>query len=80
MPHNLGSLVVLIRGGGEVASAVAYELARSHFKICLTEIAQPLAVSRMIAFSEVVYDGEKEIEGIAISILAEIIKVRHSPS
>ena len=64
MSRNLNDLVVLIRGGGEVASAVAHKLARSHFKICLTEIARPLAVSRMVAFSEAIYDGEKEIEGV----------------
>jgi len=64
MSRNLNALVVLIRGGGEIASAVAHKLARSHFKICLTEIARPLAVSRMVAFSEAIYDGEKEIEGV----------------
>jgi xanthine dehydrogenase accessory factor len=58
------NLVVLIRGGGEVASGVAHKLARAHFRVCMTETSQPLAVSRGVAFCEAIYDGEKEVEGI----------------
>jgi xanthine dehydrogenase accessory factor len=64
MGTELTRLVVLIRGGGEVASAVAHRLARAHFKVCLTEIPGPLAVSRGVAFCEAIYEGKKEIEGI----------------
>lgn len=60
---KLARLVVLIRGGGEVASGVAHKLARAHFQVCLTETSQPLAVSRGVAFCEAIYDGEKEVEG-----------------
>lgn len=56
--------MVLIKGGGEVASGVAHKLARARLCVCLTEIAQPLAVSRGVAFCEAVYDGEKEVEGV----------------
>ena len=64
MPRKLNDLTILIKGGGEIASAVAHKLARSHFKICLTEIPQPVAVSRGVAFCEAIYDGEKEVEGV----------------
>jgi len=64
MSAELSRLVVLIKGGGEVASGVAHKLARSRFRVCLTETSQPLAVSRGVAFCEAVYDGEKEVEGI----------------
>jgi xanthine dehydrogenase accessory factor len=64
MSIKLDKLVVLIRGGGEVASGVAHRLARAHLRVCLTETAQPLAVSRGVAFSEAIYDGTKEVEGI----------------
>jgi xanthine dehydrogenase accessory factor len=67
---NLANLVVLIRGGGEVASGVAYKLARARFRVCMTEVSQPLAVSRGVAFCEAVYDGEKEVEGITAKLVA----------
>ena len=61
--RKLSELVVLIRGGGEVASGIAHRLHRSHFRVCLTEVANPLAVSRGTTFSEAVFDGIKTIEG-----------------
>jgi len=64
MSPKLNDMVILIKGSGEIASAVAHKLARSHFKICLTEISQPVAVSRGVAFCEAIYDGEKEVEGV----------------
>ncbi len=64
MSMELTHLVILIRGGGEVASGVAHGLARAHFRVCVTETSHPLAVSRGVAFCEAIYDGEKEVEGI----------------
>jgi xanthine dehydrogenase accessory factor len=66
---DLANLVVLIRGGGEVASGVAHKLARARFRVCMTETSQPLAVSRGVAFCEAVYDGEKEVEGVTAKLV-----------
>jgi len=78
MSVELNRLVVLIRSGGEVASGVAHKLTRARFRVCLTETAEPLAVSRGVAFCEAVYDGEKEVEGIVarrVGSAAEIHKL-----
>jgi xanthine dehydrogenase accessory factor len=61
---KIDELIVLIRGGGEVASGVAHRLYQAHFKITMTEISHPLAVRREVAFSEAIYDGEKEVERV----------------
>ncbi len=68
MPLN--ELTVLIRGAGELASAVAYRLHQSHFRLLLTEVAQPQAVRRELAFCEAVYDGEKEVEGVVARLIS----------
>lgn len=68
MAKKLG-LSVIIRGGGEAASAVAHRLARAHLNVLLTEIAQPLAVSRGAAFCEAVYEGQKEVEGMVARLV-----------
>jgi xanthine dehydrogenase accessory factor len=62
--RKLSELIVLVRGGGEVGSAVAHRLTQSHFRVCITEIASPLAVSRETCFSEAVYDTAKVVEGV----------------
>ena len=66
---ELSELVVLIKGAGEIASGIAHKLHRSHFKVCLTEIALPLAVSRGTAFSEAVFDRTKVIEGVTAELV-----------
>ncbi len=65
MSGKLSDIIVLIKGAGEVASAVAHRLARANFKICMTEIAQPQAVTRTVTFSEAVYEGDKVVENVS---------------
>jgi xanthine dehydrogenase accessory factor len=63
--RKLSELIVLVRGGGEVGSGIAHRLYRSRFRICITEVASPLSVSRGTCFSEAVFDGTKTIEDVA---------------
>ena len=56
--------IILIRGGGDLATGVALRLIRSGLRVAVTEIAQPLAVRRTVAFAEAVYTGEITVEGI----------------
>ncbi len=56
--------LILIRGGGDLASGVALRLYHSGFGIVITEIAQPLTVRRKASFSQAVYDGSCVVEGI----------------
>ena len=57
-------MIVLIRGGGDLASGVAVRLYRAGLRIIITELPQPLAVRRTVSFSEAVNTGEVTIEGI----------------
>jgi len=70
MMRQLPKLIVLIRGGGEVASGIAHRLHRSHFRVCITEIDSPLAVSRGTTFSEAVFDGVKVIMGVRSELVS----------
>jgi len=63
--------IILIRGAGEIASGIAYRLQENHYRVCLTEIPYPLAVSRGTAFSDAVFDGTKTI-GEITSVLAPL--------
>ncbi len=68
--RKLAELVVLIKGGGEVASGIAYRLHRRHFRVCLTETASPLAVSRGTTFSEAVFNSVKTIMGVRAELVS----------
>ncbi len=65
-------MIVLIRGGGDLASGVAYRLHKSGFKVVITELAKPLAVRRLACFSEAIYSGEITVEGIVARRVNEI--------
>lgn len=56
--------LILIRGGGDLASGVALRLYRAGLKIVITELPQPLAVRRLVSFSEAVYEGQTSVEGL----------------
>jgi xanthine dehydrogenase accessory factor len=56
--------LILIRGGGDLASGVALRLHRTGFKIVIIELEKPLAVRRTVAFSEAVYEDIQIIEGV----------------
>jgi xanthine dehydrogenase accessory factor len=56
--------LILIRGGGDLASGVAARLHRAGLKILITELEQPLVVRRLVSFAEAVYAGEIQVEEI----------------
>jgi xanthine dehydrogenase accessory factor len=57
-------MIVLLRGGGDLASGVALRLSRAGLLPIITEIPQPLAVRRLVSFAEAIYQGEINVEGI----------------
>ena len=56
--------LILIRGGGDLASGVAMRLYRIGLSVVIAELAQPLAVRRLVSFAEAVYAGETTVEGV----------------
>lgn len=56
--------IILLRGGGDLASGVALRLLRAGFKVVVTELAQPLAVRRSVSFATAVFSGKIQIEEI----------------
>src|SRR4030043_13736 len=69
MNRRPNDLVVLVKGAGEMAAGVAHRLASSHFRVCMTEVSNPQAVRREVAFSEALFDLEKEVEGITAKLV-----------
>jgi xanthine dehydrogenase accessory factor len=55
---------VLIRGGGDLASGVAYRLVKAGFPVMITELAQPLAIRRTVTFASAIYEGQVTVDGL----------------
>lgn len=58
-------MLVLIKGAGDLATGTAVRLYRAGIKVVMTEVAQPTAVRRTVAFSQCMYDGAAQVEGIS---------------
>ncbi len=61
---------IWIQGAGELASGVAVRLFRSGFRVVMAETPRPLAVRRQVCFSEAVYSGLAEVEGVNGALLS----------
>ncbi len=57
-------MLILIKGAGDLATGTAVRLYRAGFSVVMTDIAQPTAVRRTVAFSQCMYDGHVTVEGI----------------
>jgi xanthine dehydrogenase accessory factor len=62
--------LILIRGGGDLASGVALRLHRVGYKVAILELEKPLAVRRTVAFSEAVYEGVQTVEGVTARLVS----------
>jgi xanthine dehydrogenase accessory factor len=65
------SVLVLVRGGGDLATGVALRLYRAGLKVVITELAQPLAVRRAVSFAEAVYEGQHTVEGVTARLVEQ---------
>jgi xanthine dehydrogenase accessory factor len=60
----LEDILVVVKGGGDLATGVAYRLHRVGMKVVVTELAQPTVIRRAVAFAAAVFEGEVTVEGV----------------
>jgi len=57
-------MFILIKGAGDLATGAACRLYRAGMRVVMTDLPQPTAVRRTVAFSQCIYDGTAQVEGI----------------
>ena len=57
-------MLVVIRGGGDLATGVALRLYRSGMRPVICEIERPTSIRRTVCFSEAMRLGETAVEGV----------------
>ena len=70
--------LVIVRGGGDIASGSIEKLHKCGFNVLVLEVENPSSIRRKGCYGEAVYTGEMEIEGIKskkIKYLDEINKM-----
>lgn len=56
--------LTIIRGGGDLATGVAYRLHKAGFPLIITELPQPLVVRRTVALANAVIEGQTTVEDL----------------
>lgn len=62
--------LIVLRGGGDLASGVALRLHRCGFQLVILELEKPLAVRRSVSFSDAVYEGAQNVEGVTARLVS----------
>lgn len=75
MTGSLDELLVVFRGGGDLATGAAWRLKRAGVPVVMCELERPLTVRRTVAFSTAVLEGSVEVEGIR-AVLASVEAAR----
>lgn len=57
-------MLVVIKGAGDLASGIALRLFHAGFDVVMTDLQNPLAIRRTVAFCEAIRDGEITIEDV----------------
>ena len=62
--RSITETLVLVKGGGDLATGVSHRLHRAGFPVAITEIENPTMVRRTVSFAECLYADEWRVEGV----------------
>lgn len=64
--------IIIIRGGGDIATGVIQKYSRSGFRLLVLEVEQPTAIRRSVALCEAVYQGHMVVEDISCTRISNL--------
>lgn len=62
---NFKELKVLVRGAGDIASGVIWNLAYAGFKVVCVDVEEPSCIRTEVAFSTAIYEGVKTLGNVS---------------
>jgi len=71
---DTGTDLVVVRGGGDIASGTIARLSRCGFNVLVLETEQPTAIRRSVSFSDAVFDGKKTVEGVTAEKIGSFLE------
>ena len=69
---DINSNLVIVRGGGDIATGTIMKLYKSGFNVLILEVETPSAIRRNVAFSEAVYQGSQTVEDVTCHLAKDI--------
>ena len=68
--------LVIVRGGGDIATGTIYKLYQCGFKVLVLETENPSAIRRNVAFCEAVYQGTQTVEDMTCHLASSLDQAR----
>ncbi len=65
----LEDILVVVKGGGDLATGVVHRLHRAGMTVVVTELAQPTVIRRAVAVASAVFEGQVEVEGLTARLV-----------
>jgi len=62
--NKMENILVIIRGGGDLATGVAVRLFRAGFSVMILEVDRPTVIRLSVSFARAIYHGKIIVEGI----------------
>jgi xanthine dehydrogenase accessory factor len=81
----MNNILVIIRGGGDLATGVAVRLFQARFSVIVLEIDHPTVIRLPVSFARTVYEGKAGVEGVEAVLISsweeakKIIKLNKVP-
>ncbi|MEM7332072.1 MAG: selenium-dependent molybdenum cofactor biosynthesis protein YqeB [Chloroflexota bacterium] len=78
MSMELENQLVVVRGGGDLATGIIYRLHKAGFPVVVLELPRPLVVRRRVAVAAAIVENEVKIEGMTarhITAVDEAVKL-----
>ena len=60
----MNNILVIIRGGGDLATGVAVKILRAGFSVMILEVDHPTVIRLPVSFARAVYEGKAIVEGV----------------
>ena len=77
---DLNNSLVIVRGGGDIATGVIQKLKRIGFKVVVLESDKPSSIRRGVCLSEAIYDGYTVVEDIKATDIESIKSILNDGS
>ncbi len=68
--------LVVVRGGGDLASGVVHKLVRCGFSVVVLEVPKPTFIRKSVSFADAIYEGEAEVEGVVSKHAGSVEEIR----
>src|SRR5262249_18246248 len=71
-------MVIVVRGIGDVGSAVAHRLFTAGYKVVINDVPTPTTTRRGMSFADAVFDGHAMLDGVHAVRAHDLVRVRET--